>query len=107
MRITVSEKDFIVTTLESFFAHTKIQIFLYGSRVDDQLRGGDIDLFVLVPDEKLLQEIRLKQHIVLATLKTGTPLGEQRIDLKFLHPSQLNEPFYEQIAKNAVKLNKI
>jgi len=50
---------------------------LFGSRVDDSRRGGDIDLYIEVPgDERTrLEQERQLRHALL------TRLGDQRIDI--------------------------
>ena len=53
-------------------------IYLFGSRVDDSLRGGDIDLFIEMKDKSDLFEKKIK---FLARLKRA--IGDQRIDVVF------------------------
>ncbi len=50
---------------------------LFGSRVDDRRRGGDIDLYIEVPgdEDKRLEGERQLLHALL------TRLGDQRIDI--------------------------
>jgi len=43
MRLTAKEIKAIVSTFESIFKEGKI--YLFGSRTDDMLKGGDIDLY--------------------------------------------------------------
>ena len=59
----------------AFGAHAEVRLF--GSRVDDQRRGGDIDLYIEAdgtPAELLDRELRLHARL-------QQRLGEQRIDL--------------------------
>jgi uncharacterized protein len=60
------------------------RIFLFGSRVDDNQRGGDIDLLVLsqklTPDDRRAIKLDLYQRI-----------GRQKIDL--LLARDANKPF--------------
>jgi predicted nucleotidyltransferase len=53
-------------------------VFLFGSRMDDSKKGGDIDLFIQTDDKDGLFEKKLR---FLAKLKRQ--LGEQKIDVVF------------------------
>ena len=53
-------------------------IYLFGSRVDDLKKGGDIDLYLVLKDHDLLFEKKIK---FLAGIKRE--LGEQKIDVIF------------------------
>jgi predicted nucleotidyltransferase len=53
------------------------KVFLFGSRVDDNKRGGDIDLMV-VSD---LQRNAVEAARIMAVAKIQMTLGEQKIDL--------------------------
>jgi predicted nucleotidyltransferase len=79
MRLTQNEKDSIKKTFLEVFGDG--EIYLFGSRVDDSKRGGDIDLFIRLPyclnsddlfDKK--SEFRLKLYRL---------IGEQKIDTVF------------------------
>jgi len=54
------------------------EIYLFGSRVDDFKRGGDIDLYLKVKDHTNLFEKKIK---FLSRVKRE--LGEQKIDIVF------------------------
>ena len=54
------------------------EIYLFGSRVDDSKRGGDIDLYLVVKDKSDLFRKKLR---FLAKIKKI--LGEQKIDVVF------------------------
>jgi len=60
------------------------KIYLFGSRVDDNAKGGDIDLLVISRKINLLDKLA-----VLA--KLHQTLGEQKIDLAVF--SDLSTPF--------------
>jgi predicted nucleotidyltransferase len=53
-------------------------VFLFGSRVDDSKKGGDIDLFIRTADKDGLFEKKIR---ILARLKRQ--IGEQKIDVVF------------------------
>lgn len=95
MRLTSTEIAIIKKSLES---HTAVcRIFLHGSRIDDHKRGGDIDLFLLVPDSRY-QEFSLNKFALVAEL--SLKLNEQKIDLTILPLSQeKSHPFFTNSQK--------
>ncbi len=75
------------------------QIFLYGSRLDDHLKGGDIDL--LIVSEKLSFSDKIQ---ILSEIKTQ--IGEQKIDILIRNKENLNsDPFVKEIFSHAQQLN--
>jgi len=53
------------------------KIYLFGSRIDDNERGGDIDLY-LVPSKKFDDE---REKKILFLIKLDEYIGEQKIDV--------------------------
>ncbi|HFU77888.1 MAG TPA: nucleotidyltransferase domain-containing protein, partial [Epsilonproteobacteria bacterium] len=53
MRLLQSEADAIKSTFLALFHSGKI--YLFGSRVDDSKKGGDIDLFLELDDDLSLE----------------------------------------------------
>jgi predicted nucleotidyltransferase len=77
MRITEQEKLSIKETFNSFFK--KGNIYLFGSRVNDTKKGGDIDLY-LVPETRIdKQDLFTAKISFLSKLKQL--IGEQQIDV--------------------------
>ena len=74
MRLTQFEQEMIKKAFLEVFESGKI--YLFGSRVDDTQRGGDIDLY-LVPDRKFDDERRRKIRFL---IKLDEYIGEQKID---------------------------
>ncbi len=74
MRLTKEEKKLIKQAFLETFKDGKI--YLFGSRVDDTKRGGDIDLYI-VPNNK--DELRKKKIDFL--VKLDEYIGEQKIDV--------------------------
>jgi predicted nucleotidyltransferase len=74
MRLSEHTKTSIIAVFEQIFQ--KGDIYLFGSRVDDQQKGGDIDLLV-VP--KSLDNMANKKIAFLVLLKQM--IGEQKIDV--------------------------
>ena len=56
MRLTPSQIDVIKRTAIEFLG-PDARITLFGSRVHDQQKGGDVDLYVEVPQPHLIQKI--------------------------------------------------
>jgi predicted nucleotidyltransferase len=76
MRLKENEIIQIKQSFESVF-HTG-KIYLFGSRIDDTKKGGDIDLFLEIEDKTNLFEKKIK---FLAKLKIK--IGDQKIDVVF------------------------
>ena len=78
MRITLHEAETIVRHARSVFGG-EAKVILFGSRVDDMQKGGDIDLYIETEDssssllEKKLEFIYLLEEV----------FGEQKIDVIF------------------------
>ena len=53
-----------------------VQIYLFGSRVNDSKKGGDIDLYIETDIKEELLEKKIKMLSLLYTI-----IGEQKIDL--------------------------
>jgi len=79
------------------------QIYLFGSRVDDQKKGGDIDLLVVVESEKILRGWKKRHLDLLVELKTR--LGDRKIDLVMTTTAALaRDPFLIEATQNKVQL---
>lgn len=75
MRLTDSERERIKEAFYETFQDGKI--YLFGSRVDDAKRGGDIDLY-LCPAQKFDNERERKRRF---QILLDEYLGEQKIDV--------------------------
>ena len=93
LRLTTSEISVIKSSINSFDEQAKI--YLFGSRVDDKLKGGDIDLLVL--SEKILQ-----RDTYLLKAKIFRTLEEQKIDI--IIKKQPDDAFTKYIFKQAIEL---
>ncbi len=104
MRLANKEIEACIEALNPFLKNRKNELYLYGSRVNDQLKGGDIDLLLLVYP-KTESELNLQKYKMLARLKEG--LGDRRIDLTIASNHQtLKDLFLRQILDKAVLLKK-
>ena len=72
-------KHYLETIRKYFYTVFKEgEIYLFGSRVDDSKKGGDIDLYLVLKDHSNLFQ---KKLTFLSRIKRE--LGEQRIDVVF------------------------
>ena len=94
MRLSRSEIDVLKSTLSSLSSNAKL--YLFGSRVDDTRKGGDIDLLIIDKNltQKDLRRLRIDffQHF-----------GEQKIDI-VLDNGELKSPFVKHIFQKAILL---
>jgi predicted nucleotidyltransferase len=75
MRLTNSERELIKKAFLEVFQDGKI--YLFGSRIDDTKRGGDIDLY-LCPAVQYDNERELKRKF---QILLNEYIGEQKIDV--------------------------
>jgi predicted nucleotidyltransferase len=88
MRLTAQQQDSIrATVAETFGSDATVRLF--GSRVDDTRRGGDIDLLVSTMQSDVATLMRAE--IALLT-KLHMRLGEQKIDVLLDYPSRKVRP---------------
>lgn len=76
MRINNFEKDKIIKYSEELFG-TGTKVYLFGSRVDDNKLGGDIDLYIK-PYSNNIRKNYLKNSL---WAKLQLALDEQKIDI--------------------------
>jgi len=75
MRLSQAQVQAIEQVFKTVFLHG--EVILFGSRVDDQKKGGDIDLFIQ-PAEPM-SDLFARKVQFLRALKNK--IGEQKIDL--------------------------
>ncbi len=59
MRLTPAQIHTIKSTAQAVLGEG-VQVTLFGSRVHDQQKGGDVDLYVEAPQPDLMKKIRCK-----------------------------------------------
>jgi predicted nucleotidyltransferase len=100
MRLSEFEIETIKKLAEKHFGEGTT-VYLFGSRTDENKKGGDIDLFITNKDEKRLN-IEAKVQF-LAELKTK--IGDRKIDVVFDNDfTRQKENFYRSIIRDRVKL---
>ncbi len=94
MRLTDRERNTIVSAVHHYDAQA--QVYLFGSRVDDAKRGGDIDLLVRSASIGPAERRRIRRTICDA-------IGEQKIDI--LIAADLDDPFTRVAQRSGVLLD--
>jgi len=92
-----------ITTIREAAKHhfgSQAKVWLFGSRVDDSKRGGDIDLYVEVDTpikDRVLRTCRMDAEI-------QTALGEQKIDILVFSPERQRLRIHEIAKQTGVLL---
>lgn len=94
MRITEKEVKVLKDRLKSLSSEAKL--YLFGSRVDDNKKGGDIDLLVI--SNKLS-----KKDIRMLRIEFFKHFGEQKLDI-VLDNGKFENPFLKHIVPKAIEL---
>lgn len=99
MRLKKIQCDIIKSEIHRFLG-PDVVIRLFGSRVDDAKRGGDIDLLIQHPG-KIKNRIELECQL---SARLYMKLGEQKIDVLLMDSSTLMQPIYEQALMHGIIL---
>jgi predicted nucleotidyltransferase len=94
MRLKEYEVRAIKEAVHSLDRNAKV--FLFGSRVDDKKRGGDIDLIVISEKMKYKDKLRIHTNIF-------KKLEEQKIDI-ILYNGKDENYFVEDSLKKSIQL---
>lgn len=94
MRISKEEIKVLKDKLKNISSSAKL--YLFGSRIDDTKKGGDIDLLVVSKEvtKKDLRKLRIDFF---------ENFGEQKLDI-ILDDGEFNSPFTKHIIKKAILL---
>jgi predicted nucleotidyltransferase len=76
MRLSPREQESIIRVAHRLFG-SQVRVILFGSRVNDRLRGGDIDLLIL-PNQPL--EAPYKKKLAFRS-QLKSEIGNQKIDV--------------------------
>jgi len=99
MRLTHSEQKIIKKYFKDIF--NKGQLYLFGSRVDDNKKGGDIDLYIISNEDNLSTEMLFNKKLEFLS-KLQLALGEQKIDL--IISKDKNRSIEKEALKNGIEL---
>ncbi len=99
MRLTPEQIQIIKETTVRFMGE-KTRIFLFGSRMSDTKRGGDIDLLVET-DEILPKRVQTLCRLEAALLMQ---LGDRKLDIVFKDAQTTVSPIYEVAKRTGILL---
>ena len=99
MRLTLAQIEAIKTTAQAVLGEGA-QVTLFGSRVDDDKKGGDVDLMVEVDQavaEPALMAARVASRIERA-------MGGRKVDVLLKAPNLLEQPIHRIAQQEGVRL---
>lgn len=103
MRVSADEQKAFFKVLSQYI-HEDAELRLFGSRADDNAKGGDIDLLLIVTSEKMVDELTYNKAKILSEIKAE--IGDQIIDLYILSVSEKeNDVFVKSVLPESVVLH--
>ncbi|MDN5849200.1 MAG: nucleotidyltransferase domain-containing protein [Nitrococcus sp.] len=99
MRLTSEQVRVIRAKVHAAFG-ASTRVYLFGSRLDDAARGGDVDLYVEV--FHLVQNRAAAASRLTAELQLA--LGDQRIDVLVSDPNTPRQPIHEAARAKGIEL---
>lgn len=99
MRLSLQTQQIIKDAVQEVFG-VDAQVKLFGSRINDNARGGDIDLLVELPF--CMADIERKTMQLTARLQLR--IGDQPIDVLVIDPSTQWQAIHEQASMTGISL---
>jgi hypothetical protein len=99
MRLSEFEKESILSLASRHFG-TGVQVFLFGSRTNNNERGGDIDLLIRNSNSEHLK-VRTKIDFITDLIYL---IGEQKIDVVLDNSNSGNSVFLKTIYQTGIQL---
>ena len=101
MRLSAQDR-LAIRSAATEVAGPDVQVYLFGSRTRDELRGGDIDLLVELPAPRSSQE-RLQVSVRTAA-RLQRLIGERKIDVLVADPLTPETPLLRAAREQAMAL---
>jgi predicted nucleotidyltransferase len=94
MRLSSAEIKGIIEAISPFILplHETVELRLFGSRINDALKGGDIDLLLITESPEAASKLLFEKYDLLVQIKTN--IGEQKIDLKIAGKNEIKEDVF-------------
>ncbi len=104
MRLRNSEVEIINSTVKRFLKNTPYNLYLFGSRTDDNKKGGDIDLLLKLESKSDFEAVYKIKNLLKFDLCYA--LGDQRVDLVLTTDERTNaDVFLQSIQEDLVQLD--
>lgn len=101
MRLTPEQIHTIKSTAQAVLGEGTV-VSLFGSRLDDSRRGGDIDLYIDCQPMSPAEQLDAKLHLL---VQLKRQLGDQKIDIVFAPtPGQAPWPIHQSVMQQAQRL---
>ena len=99
MRLTPTQIHIIKTTAQALLGDD-VKVILFGSRVHDHLKGGDIDLMLEIPHsiaDPAVMAARMASRVSLA-------MQGRKVDVLLKAPNLLEQPIHHIASQEGVQL---
>ncbi len=100
MRLDEGQRRVIRETVRQRLGR-EAEVYLFGSRLDDAARGGDIDLLVVLPGEPDAGRAVAASQLEAALQRR---LGGRQVDVILLTPRTPRRPIHEHALRTGVRL---
>jgi predicted nucleotidyltransferase len=99
VRLSEVEIETIKNVIKTFLPNGFLgELLLFGSRVDDSKKGGDIDLALVGFIDSQVLDLRKIDYKIVAAIKSSKAIGDQRVDLKIINQTE------SSVRKQALKI---
>jgi predicted nucleotidyltransferase len=99
MRLTLSQADLIRTTAQQLLGE-QVRVTLFGSRVDDAQKGGDVDLLVETTED-VVQPALLSAQI---SARISRAMQGRRVDVVLCAPNLMPQAIHQVARETGVLL---
>ncbi len=106
MRLSNKYIEVFVNTITNYLPHdSHVELRLYGSRIHDDLKGGDIDLLLITHSADLAKYLKQCKPEIFGGI--FSVIDEQKIDLLIINSSAISsDPFVSKILPESILLKK-